>query len=315
MSKSWIHISEQYKQGISYMEGRRTGKITSIMTSWPRVNSVGIDGFEWNTITGFGARPATGKTLLLNRITRDAFHLNPHQKFAVLDFQWEMLARTTAIRELSSQLKMSIKELCSAEGIMLDDSIMKSAEEYCKTREHLPIYTVEAPKTVPQFKETVLQFLDDKKLKTIITLDHTMLTKKDATEKDKFETLNNLLEAMTEMKRKLPVMFLVLSQLNRNIEDTDRLRPGTVGNYVLSSDIFGGDALLQHCDILAGINRPYNLNIPYYGPDRYLVSPDLLAFHFLKVRNGDPRLSFFKADFKNMNIMEIDPPPVVPKKF
>lgn len=302
----WIHISQANRQGLDYIVGRRNGDIRSILTPWPKINDVGIDGFEWNSIIGIGARPATGKTLVLNRITRDSFSLNPHEDHAVLDYQWEMLARTIAIREMSAKMKMTIKELCSAEGIMLDEEMLEAAERICKEMDHLPIYTVEKPLTVAEFKATTARFIDKFKKKTIVTLDHTLLAKKAATEKDKFEMLNNLLEAMTEMKKVLPVMFIVLSQLNRDIEDTDRLRPGTVGNYILPSDIFGGDALLQHCDILMGINRPANLNIPYYGPNRYVVTNDMLAFHFLKVRNGSPRMSFFKADFKNMNILELE---------
>jgi replicative DNA helicase len=311
----WIHISDANNQGLAYMEGRRTGEIRSVLTPWDRMNKAGIDGFEFGTIIGIGARPATGKTLLVNRITRESFRLNPGLDHLVLDFQWEMLARTNAIRDASANLKRTINELCSAEGICLSDEMMDAAKRHYSTQKDLPIYIVEKPMTVAEFKNTIIGFYQKNKKKFIVTLDHTLLTKKAATERDKFEMLNNLLEAMTELKKVLPVMFIVLSQLNRDIEDTDRLRPGTVGNYVLPSDIFGGDALLQHCDILIGINRPANLHIPFYGPERYKVDENLLAFHFLKVRNGSPRLSFFRAEFEHMNIIEIEPPLMVPKKL
>lgn len=51
-------------------------------------------------------------------------------------------------------------------------------------------------------------------------------------------------------------MFIVLSQLNRNVDNPERNEDGKYSNYILESDIFGGDALLQHADTVIGINRP-----------------------------------------------------------
>jgi hypothetical protein len=105
-------------------------------------------------------------------------------------------------------------------------------------------------------------------------------------------------------------MFICLSQLNRNIDNPDRAVNGKYGNYVLESDIFGSDAMLQHADTLIGINRPAKQKIRYYGPDRYIIEDDrTLVLHFLKARNGDTRMSFFKAQFERMQIAEMDTPP------
>ena len=73
------------------------------------------------------------------------------------------------------------------------------------------------------------------------------------------------------------------------------------GNYILESDIFGSDAMLQHADTLIGINRPAKQKIRFYGPDRYIIEDErTLVLHFLKARNGDTRMSFFKAEFERM---------------
>jgi hypothetical protein len=121
-------------------------------------------------------------------------------------------------------------------------------------------------------------------------------------------------EALTYMKKHYPVAFVVLSQLNRNIDSPDRQRDGEYGNYVLDSDLFGADALLQHADVVLGINKPSIRKIRFYGPERFIVNDeDLLAFHFLKSRNGTTRLSFFKLDRGNMRIIEIETPPQATK--
>ena len=68
--------------------------------------------------------------------------------------------------------------------------------------------------------------------------------------------------------------------------------------------------MLQHADTLIGINRPAKQKIRYYGPDRFIIEDDrTLVLHFLKARNGDTRMSFFRAEFENMKITEMDTPP------
>ena len=115
---------------------------------------------------------------------------------------------------------------------------------------------------------------------------------------------------LTELKRKYPNAFIILSQLNRNIDSPERSENGKIGNYILTSDIFGSDALLQHADTCVGINRPGLSKIRFYGPDKYIINDDTtLVMHFLKCRNGDTRMSFFEARFAEMKINEIPPPP------
>ena len=116
--------------------------------------------------------------------------------------------------------------------------------------------------------------------------------------------------------QKYPVAFVVLSQLNRNIDAPDRQRDGEYGNYVLDSDIYGSDALLQHADVVMGINKPSLRKIRQYGPERFIINDeDLLVFHFLKSRNGTTRISFFKLDRSTMRIVEIDTPAQATKKM
>ena len=137
-----------------------------------------------------------------------------------------------------------------------------------------------------------------------------MLLKKAPYEKDKFDTLYNLGETLTALKRKYPVAFIILTQLNRDINSPERNEDGRYGNYVLESDIFGADALLQHADTVIGIDRPGKRKIRFYGPDRYVIENDtILVFHFLKCRNGDTRMSFFKSEFEKMQIVEMETPP------
>lgn len=326
MSKKalWKSQRQGYIDSLHYLKGRMDGVIKSIKTPWSKFNDATTDGLEWHSMTVIGGRPGSGKTLIKDQIIREAFTLNPDIEFRVLEFQFEMLARTSAIRQYSSVLGKSYKYLCSADG-KLSEQDLATCYAYAKEQVRFPIDIVEEPITVNEFKQAVMDYMDEHAVKkddglyefkkTIVTLDHSLLLKKAPFEKDKFDTLYSLGEAITELKRKYPIAFIVLTQLNRGIDNPERNEDGKYGNYILESDIFGADALLQHADTLIGINRPGKQKIRFYGPDKYIIEDDkILVMHFLKCRNGDTRMSFFKAQFEKMKIVEIATPPQQEKR-
>lgn len=324
----WKSQMSGFQESLEYMKGRQEGSIKSLICPWDKFNDAGTAGLEWNTITIIAARPAGGKTVVESQIVREAYPLNPGEDFRVLRFQLEMLARTSAIREYSSVIGKSYKYLCSADGKLTEED-MNTCYEYAKSVVKYPIDLVDESVTVSEFVEIVEEYMDKHALrdekgdyildkngkiqytKTLISFDHSILLKKDPRfERDKMETLYNFGEALTRLKKKYPIAFLILSQLNRDVEKPERCEDGKYGNYINSSDIFGSDALLQHADMVVAIDRPALRNIRFYGPSQFIIDNDkVLVFHFLKCRNGDPRKSFFKAEFERMSVVEMPPPP------
>ena len=300
----FIHISESYAQALDYALKRRTGEIKSIKTPWMKFNEASMNGLEWNSLTVIAGRPGSGKTLIGSMISREAFRLNPDQDFCVLDFQFEMLSRNIAIREISGGTGINSRKLVSVSGTMSDEDL-ESAKKYCEANKHREIYTYEKPLTVEQMRSAILAFYEIQKKPILITLDHSLLLKKSNTEASMQDSLYHLGNMLAETRRIIPVAFIVLSQLNRDIEAQERIKPGTVGNWVKDSDVFGSDALLQFTDILIGINRPAKYGINVYGPHKRSVDADTLAVHFLKVRNGEPGLTYFKADFAKSKIHQL----------
>jgi replicative DNA helicase len=303
----WVHISDVYKESLAYIMGRRDGHIKSLLTPWPTLNNLGIDGVEWNTINVLGARPGTGKTLFVNQFTRSAFALNPGQDFAVLDCQWEMIYRTMGLRDISAGIGKSIQELASAKGVRLDDVDLKAAEHYMINRSYEHIYVAQDPKTVANFEKMVDDFFKAYNKPMIVTIDHALLFLKNGTDTDNMLILHKLGEALTRMKRRYPVIFFVLSQLNRNSESSDRLKNASAGNYLLDSDLYGSDALLMHTDMLLMLNRPGKHSIKEYGPHKYPVTNNTIAVHVNKMRNGAIDMFFLDAHFHNMRMVEYDP--------
>jgi len=321
-SNHWSSQKDAYQQALKYVHARQQGLITSYKTPWAKVNEAGVNGFEWNSLTLIGGRPGTGKTLVKDQIIREGFKHNLGQDIRVLEFQLEMVARASKVREYCAVLGKSYKYICSAY-----DKDKLTQEDFDKLHAHskkacdidkYPVDIVEKPpnvevfgKIIDAYMEKHSQIIDGKKvyINTVMTLDHSYLIKKGKGEGNKTDMLYNLGEMLTMKKRQYPIAFIVLTQLGRGVETPERNENGKYGNYILETDILGGDALFQHADLCIGINRPAMKFIDFYGPDRWIIQDDtVLVFHFLKTRTGDTRMSFFKAEFEKMRIVEMTAP-------
>ena len=258
----------------------------------------------------------THNTLIADLITVNAPHLNPDQEFMICKLQFEMLGRNTAIRELSGALGKSIKYLNSADEDLgeltaTDLSFVKKYSDMSKSRNE---FILDAPTTAKGISKKLREFYKHFKKPFIVTLDHSMLVDKAADEKDKVEMLQNLGKELTAVKRDLPCIIIILSQLNRTLDNPERQEKPSQSNYPNDGDLFGGDALFQHADIMCLVNKPSKYGLEYYGGEMFEVTDkNLLAFHFTKVRSGNTRISFFLGEFERMQISEMAPPPRKPK--
>lgn len=325
----WKSHRQHYSDALKYMKGKQDGSILVFKTPWQKFNDATMQGLEFNTITLIGARPASGKTLLVDQLVREGFALNPGLSMRVLQFQLEMFGRTTKLREFSAVTMKSYKHLCSAEeeSVVVSDHIIDICRKHAAQAAKYPIDVIDEAVTVAQFRLEIIEYMEEhavtiqKKNKegeivdvkhytnTVVTLDHSVLIKKVKEEASKQEMLANLGEVCTELKKKYPIAFILLTQLNRETDKPERNENGKYGNHILESDIYGGDGLLQHADIVVGINKPAKRKIKFYGPERFIIDdPETLVFHWIKSRNGDTGLSFFKAEFQHMRIDEMDTP-------
>ena len=309
------------RKALTKIAARSRGEIKSLRSAWPKFNDAFCDGLEWRTITVVGARPGTGKTLFMEQLISDIIEYNTDQEFRILKFQMEMVDETSGIRKLSLNTGADYNTLMS-KSQKIDKALFNKCLHYYNATETTDIIDVIYDAcTVDEMCATIRYQMEKHKkadgsfTNMLVAIDHSALFKNGKGQKDKFEMLGALGEALTMMKKKYPVAFVVLSQLNRNIDDPKRAIDGDYGNYVLDSDIYGSDALLQHADVVMGINKPSIRKIRQYGPDRYIISDeDTLVFHFLKSRNGTTRISFFKLDRDTMRIVEISTPACATKK-
>lgn len=314
----WKDKESAYRDALTYLKGRRKGEIKSFKTPFSKMDDAGVAGIEWHTTVVIGGRPGTYKSTLKDIIFNRSKEFNPGEKFNVLDFQLEMLAKVTAIRELSSVTQTSYKALCSAdEPVGLD--VLQKCVDHANKRvldKSFTIHTIEDACTTLEFKAIVEEYMEANRdpktgeyTKTLIGVDHTRLFKKDSFEGTEEEMISSMSKMFTYLKRKYPIIFFILSQLNRDIERAERNEDRKASNYPTSSDLFGSDSLYQAADICIILNRPSSKNIRYYGSSGFIIDNDeILAVHYLKCRNGDTRLTFMQANGATMNITEIEPP-------
>lgn len=314
----WSSQQQAFDEAIQYMRDRKSGKVSSLITPFKWMNVATMDGIEWQSMVVIGGRPATGKTAVKDQIIREAFYLNPHTRMSVLEFSLEMVGRITALRSFSAFTGKTYPELLSTHGHTVTPELIHQCEQIAEEAVKNPIYIVEKPPTIARFELIVHEYMKSRMYEengvnkyenVIITIDHSLLMLQ-AKNQTKNDMLYELGATITKLKRQYPVIFLVLSQLNRAIDHPDRNEDGKYGNYVLDSDIFGADALLQHADLVLGLNRPGKQKIRYYGPERYIIPDEnMLVIHHLKARQGKTGLTFYNCDFSKMAITDVPIPP------
>lgn len=317
-AKPWKRYSEIMQQGINYIASRAEGKIKSLKTQWAGFNSIGLNGLEWHSLYVIAARPGVGKTLIAASLTRELQTLNTDQDFAVLHFQFEMLGRNMALRELSAANGLNIRYLQSAQddGMPpLTQADFDKLRHYVANQSFRQEYVIDKALTVTEMKMAIKQFHKEVRKPFVITLDHTLLVKQSGGENNRQVTLQNLATMMTEIKNELPVIFIVLTQLNREIDDAERQKPGQLSNYPTEADVYGSDYLHQCADVMIAYNRPAKYNLSLYGPLKYVIEPKdkfLLAMHVLKNRFGEVGIQWYQASYATMSIVETYEPRSAP---
>ena len=235
--------------------------------------------------------------------------LNPEEDIVVLSFNFEMLSSRQVGRKLSYKLEKTTAELYSAspDGKALTDKDYDNIVKESKQISQYPIYYVDCPGTVDEIRETIIQFSDLPQVKDkwlIVILDHTLLTKGKTGESER-EVLTNLSRLFMEFKKYGKNTIIQLTQMNREIEDKDRINNPNL-HFPTRRDIFGSDSLFQASDYVIVIHRPELLGIKSYGVNNWPVK-DKIYLHFLKVREGEPKILSFVNNLKFNRIDEYNP--------
>jgi replicative DNA helicase len=314
------HISTSIKEELEYIEARKNGKIKSLRTPWKKYNRVSMGGLEWHTIHTIGGMSGSGKTAILNQLETEIFTLNSWEEFDVLSFNFEMLARNLVGRKLSNELDLTVQDLHSGiYGETLSDVNFDRVKTALPKFDKLPIYYVEQAGSVNHIMDTIFEFSKQQKFKTgtrdkykrglIVLLDHTILVQGRSDQQER-NILVDLYTRVNHAKKwfyanQRQVTFVFLTQLNRSIEETDRITDPSL-QFPKKKDIFGGDACFQFSDVVMVSMNPEQNGLESYGPKGW-PSKGFLYWHFLKVREGTPIVARMENKLAFNRVVDYEP--------
>ena len=314
-------ISQIVENTKEFIEKRSTGEIKSLRVKSEKINQCFMDGFDWNRIITLAGMSGAGKSMLYKQWIREFLEINSDQKFRVLNFQLEMLATDEVARDVSAEIGLTVKQIYSANHKLSQqqkDQILNVLEKI----KDAPIDYVETSVSVQEFEEIVVSYfkannLLDSKEGVIVALDHTLLVSGEGEEKD---TLDKFYQTLIKLKKRIydaggKVLFLIVSQLNRNITSPERIANPSL-HYPNKNDLHGSSAVYNGSDYVIITHKPSIIDGigNFYGPPRKSHPRGLPVFtddgaamvylHVIKERYGETKIIPMVDDFKQSRIVE-----------
>nr|DAI23354.1 MAG TPA: Helicase, ATPase, REPLICATION [Caudoviricetes sp.] len=299
------HISAATTECIEYIQDRQTKKITSLATRWNKFNRLCMGGIEPNAIYTIAGISGSGKSSFVNTLETDLIDINPNHDIVILSFNFEMLSSRQVGRKLSYKMKKTTSELYSASEIISNEEV-EEIKNVAKNISKYPIYYVDSPGTVEEIENTIKYFQNNiaKDKWLIVILDHLLLARSSSGDSERI-VISDLQKVFMQAKKIGKTSIIQISQMNRNIEESDRIKNPSL-HYPMRSDLSTSDSIFQASDYVIVIHRPEILGISEYGA-KHLPVKDMVYMHFLKNREGDVKILKFINDLKYNNLREPTP--------
>ena len=302
---SFKRIDTSVDEAKSYINDRRLGNIKSLKTRWRKFNNLCMGGLTPDSLVTIAGMSSSGKTAFANILETDIFDLNPDIDFVVLNFSLEMKSEKQIARKVSSRLKKTVSELYSGtdDNKITDEEYEKIVSVANRFKKY-DIYYIESSCNIEGIRNSIRYFQEtyakDKWL--VVILDHTLLVDGNNSEDDR-TMLEKLEKMFIEVKKLGKTTIIQLTQLNRNIEQIERIKNPAM-HYPIRSDISSGDTIYHASDYLLVIHRPDLLGIQQYGPYKLPVE-NLVYTHLLKNRDGGLGVLQFQNELKYNSLIEL----------
>ena len=296
--KELKHISQDVNKSIAEVKTAMYGNRRVYPTKWPRLNRNLMGGLQPGKMYVIAGRPGVGKSAFSNQLIFDILDTNADKNVVVLYWSFEMPGYQQILRAGSKDTKMQTFELLSVEETLSEEKF-KTYEGMVQKYKQYPIFFC----SIPQDMERVKKINEDVFIRypgtTVINLiDHSRLVKGNAD--TELQRLNVLSKACMWMQARMTCITILLSQLNRNIEQEFRAKQQY---QPLLTDLFGGDSIGQDAHVVMMLQRPYDL----YGiTDKYCGEDPkgLMACHVEKNRDGLLGMIPFETDLSTFTINE-----------
>ena len=297
-TRGFQKIDKAVNQSIAIVKQAKLGQRDVLPTSWKRLNKNLLGGLQKGKMYVIAGRPGVGKSAFSNQLIFDVLDTNAGKKLIVLYWTFEMPGYQQVMRSASKDVKKQMGDLLSIENPLSDIDFKTYASKVQKYGKY-PIYFNNIPRTMEYIMNTNEELALQHPSHTVINLfDHSRLIR--GNEDTELRRLNTISKGCMWMQSKLGAVNILLSQLNRNIEQEHRAK----NQYQpLLTDLFGGDSIGQDAHVVMILNRPndlYGITAEYCGED----PKGLLACHVEKNRDGLLGMIGYEADMSTFTIKE-----------
>lgn len=297
------HVAESVAEASKKVEDYQNGVIQPLKSGWKRFDRTIGGGVHEATIYIVGGRPGIGKSAFESRWKFNVASNEQKVEYAFGMFNLEMPNYKLMLREIAHNTDIPINDMVNAEEKRLGEEQIELINAQKELYADVPIYLSANPVSPEQFLRNgklLRERLPDQHL--VFVLDHTRLitSRNRGTEEEK---IRSLMAAARELSVVYRYSIILLSQLNRGIESTDRLH-ARGGPIPVMSDYFGADAVNQYGNVCIILQRP-----EYYGLDSYMdysTTDNLLVVHVLKNRDGPVGHISFKHNLTTYDMWEND---------
>lgn len=239
--------SNRLKNAFKFLSDLQQGTITPMDSGIDHLNKVSLGGILPGTVTSIVARSGNGKSYTLGLI-KNALLSDPEKDIKVLHFNFEMPLFQLVLLELKKALKKPFSDITSYPMSEEEKPIYRKIyNEYDDDRYHM-IQDLLTPQEIYAVTKQFIQA--NKNTKNIVVfIDHIGIIKSTNAPSPIPETM----ELINQLKLEFPlqVSFILLGQMNREIEKRWTAKDGNRANYLpSSSDIYGSDILMQFSDII-----------------------------------------------------------------
>ena len=297
-TRGFQKIDKAVNQSIAIVKQAKLGQRDVLPTSWKRLNRNLLGGLQKGKLYVIAGRPGVGKSAFSNQLIFDVLDTNKDKKIRVLYWTFEMPGYQQVMRSASKDVKKQMGDLLSVDSPLSDIDFRNYAGKVQKYGKY-PIYFNNIPRSMEFIMNTNEEVFNKHPEDTVINLfDHSRLVR--GSEDTELKRLNTISKGCMWMQSKLGVVNILLSQLNRNIEQEHRAK----NQYQpMLTDLFGGDSIGQDAHVVMILNRPFDL---YNIVDTYCGENPrgLLACHVEKNRDGLLGMIGYEADMSTFTIKE-----------
>jgi len=291
-------IKTAVNTSLTHIKTGMLGKRNVFPTNWNRLNKNLLGGLQPGKMYVVAGRPGVGKSAFSNQLIFDVLDKNKNKNVLVLYWSFEMPGYQQILRAGSKGANKQVLELLSVERKLSDEAFKAYRDEVIKYNNY-PVFFNNVPRSMEFIKDTNVEICNSKPDATVINVfDHSRLVLGNA--ETELQRLNTVSKGCMWMQSRMGTINILLSQLNRNIEQEHRAK----NQYQpLLTDLFGGDSIGQDAHVVMMLQRPYDL----YGITEKYCNEDpegLLACHIEKNRDGLLGMIPYEAEMSTFTINE-----------